>query len=64
MPSASKPSANQGKKDERSNHLIECTGSGVDGNGCVIWTNVCVPTQIPIISSLGLSCVDSVQLRG
>ena len=50
MPSARNPSTssiNQGKKEEGSNHLIECTGPGVDGNGCVIWTNVWVPTQIP-----------------
>ena len=50
MPSARNPSTssiNQGKKEEGSNPLIECTGPGVDGNGCVIWTNVWVPTQIP-----------------
>ena len=50
MPSARNPSissTNQGKKEEGSNHLIECTGPGVDWNGSVIWTNVWVPTQIP-----------------
>ena len=50
MPSARNPSTsstNQDKKEEGSNHLIECTGPGVEGNGCVIWTNVWVPTQIP-----------------
>ena len=50
MPSARNPSTsstNQGKREEGSNNLIECTGPGVDGNGCVIWTNVWVPTQIP-----------------
>ena len=37
---------NPTKKEESSNHLIECTGPGVDGNGCVIWTNIWVQTLI------------------
>ena len=49
MPSTRNPSTsstNQGKKEEGINHLIGCTGTVVDGNGCVIWTNVWV-TQVP-----------------
>ena len=38
---------NPTKKEEGSNHLFECTGPGVDGSGCVIWTNIWVPTLIP-----------------
>ena len=32
---------------EGSNNLVECTGPGVDGTGCVIWTNIWVPTLLP-----------------
>ena len=35
------------KKEEGGNHLVECTGPGVDGSGCVIWTDVWVPTLVP-----------------
>ena len=35
------------KKDDGSNHLVECIGPEMDGNGCIIWTNVWVPTLIP-----------------
>ena len=35
------------KKDDGSNHLVECTGPEMDGNGCIIWTNVWVSTLIP-----------------
>ena len=40
-------STNPAKKDEGSNHLVECTGPGSDGSGCVIWTNIWVPMLIP-----------------
>ena len=40
-------STNPAKKDEGSNHLVECTGPGIDGSGCVIWTNIWVPMLIP-----------------
>lgn len=40
-------STNTAKKDEGSNHLVECTGPGIDGSGCVIWTNIWVPMLIP-----------------
>ena len=40
-------STNSAKKDEGSNHLVECTGPGIDGSGCVIWTNIWVPMLIP-----------------
>ena len=29
------------------NHLIECSGSGQDGNGCVAWLPVWLPTRLP-----------------
>ena len=29
------------------NHLIECSGPGQDGNGCVAWVSVWLPTQLP-----------------
>ena len=38
---------NMAKMEEGSNHLVECTGPGVDGSGCVIWSNIWVPTLIP-----------------
>ena len=38
---------NPTKNDECGNHLFQCTGPGVDGSGCVIWTNIWVPTLIP-----------------
>ena len=40
-------STNPAKKDEGSNHLVECTGPGSDGSGCVIGTNNWVPMLIP-----------------
>ena len=40
-------STNPAKKDEGSNHLVECTGPGIDGSGCVICTNIRVPMLIP-----------------
>ena len=41
-------STNPAKKEEGSNHLVECTGPGMDGrSGCVIWTNIWVPMLIP-----------------
>ena len=43
--SASAP--NSAKKYDGSNHVVECTEPGMDGNGCIIWTNVWVPTLIP-----------------
>ena len=43
--SASAP--NPANKDDGSNHLVECTGPGRDRNGCIIQTNVWVPTPIP-----------------
>ena len=32
------------KEDDGNNHIVECTGPGMDGNGRIIWTNVWVPT--------------------
>ena len=28
-------------------HEVECTGSGVDGNGCIAWSSVWLPRKIP-----------------
>ena len=29
------------------NHLIECSEPGQDGNGCVAWVTVWLPTRVP-----------------
>ena len=47
---------NPTKKEEGSNHLVECTGPGVDRSGCVIWTNIWVPTLIPKNFSRSFLC--------
>ena len=32
--------------EDGKNHLIECSGSGEDGNGCVAWVPVWLPTRL------------------
>ena len=33
--------------EDGKNHLIECSGPGQDGNGCVAWVPVWLPTRLP-----------------
>ena len=33
--------------EDGKNHLIECSGPGQDGNGCVAWVQVWLPTRLP-----------------
>ena len=33
--------------EDGKNHLIECNGPGQDGNGCVAWVPVWLPTRLP-----------------
>ena len=46
MPSTRMASSSQ-DADEGSSHLIECTGKGQNGKGCVAWIPTWLPKKIP-----------------
>ena len=46
MPNTRLGSSNQ-EDDEGSSHLIECTGKGQNGQGCVAWVPTWLPKRIP-----------------
>ena len=46
MPRDTKKST-QAADDNGSYHMVECTGGGCDGNGCIVWSRIWLPERIP-----------------